>query len=157
MTALVFCSQIMSQKWPHVFLRGPCGQQRHVKHTNVRWPQEQKPCGESDATGKNPGDAERLLGASRRGLTGIFLNNPLPESICNFSELPPWRSGWRWCSRCPCSSAWPDCDRLQGGKRTIITIIWWRWRGKARARVHLHGLTSLYLFLLRFSGYFATL
>lgn len=24
MTALVFCSQIMSQKWPHVFLRGPC-------------------------------------------------------------------------------------------------------------------------------------
>lgn len=26
MTALVFCSQIMSQKWPHVFLRGPCRQ-----------------------------------------------------------------------------------------------------------------------------------
>lgn len=26
MTALVFCSQIMSQKWPHVLLRGPCRQ-----------------------------------------------------------------------------------------------------------------------------------
>lgn len=33
MTALVFCSQIMSQKWPQVFLRGPCGQQKHT-HTH---------------------------------------------------------------------------------------------------------------------------
>lgn len=29
MTAFVFCSQIMSQKWPEVFLRGPCEQNSH--------------------------------------------------------------------------------------------------------------------------------
>lgn len=36
MTAFVFCSQTMSQKWPQVFLRGPCRQQTHTHANTLR-------------------------------------------------------------------------------------------------------------------------
>lgn len=54
MTALVFCSQIMSQKWPQVFLRGPCRKQTHTQthfdqldgsgtvESNLQWKFRQK-------------------------------------------------------------------------------------------------------------------
>lgn len=70
---------------------------------------------------QNLGDVEQFEGVPNKGLRAI-LKQHLPESICSFSELLPWRSDWRWCSRFRCSSAWLDCDRLWEPERKRISI-----------------------------------
>lgn len=86
-TALEHCSQIISQKWPQVFLKGPC---RH----------QAKKC-----------SSDHLRVHLRRHWHLRRLH--APEKGCTpFGLLPSWLNS-RWCSHFQSFEVLPDCDHLK--------------------------------------------
>lgn len=45
-----------------------------------------------------------------------------PEWGCSSSVPPPWRSGWRWCSRCCRAEDESDCGRLAEDETETHTV-----------------------------------
>lgn len=93
MTALEHCCQIINQKWPQVFLKGPCGHKHQHSHVAC--------------TCVHHSHMFITVTCSHRA------NPVLPERGCRLAGLPrPWQD-WHWCSHFQSFQVSPDCDRLQ--------------------------------------------
>lgn len=95
-TALEHCSQIISQKWPQVFRKGPCADK------DVYW---------SDFSGFSCKIIVSLIHNIITDTLLIFIS--IPEKECTLFLLPPPWLNLHWCSHFQSFQVLPDCDHLE--------------------------------------------
>lgn len=123
-TALEHCSQIISQKWPQVFLNGPC--RSKVKKQTC----EKNKIYIYNAMIKSSQNINvKSCTFCFRWSTDLFneylcrrwhlhcVYDTVPEKECKlFGLLPPWLN-LHWCSHFRSFQVLPDCDRLKPDER----------------------------------------